>query len=116
MKVNTLACDLCRGVVPACASLTLGGGQRSNAKVRTLDVCAAHLRELERAFTPRVRSERLNAVGVNRKAAGTHRVQKSRAPREAEGQVYGTHAERWLALETRVLAAFKRGERTNRVE
>ena len=57
MKVNTLACDWCRGVTPAVASPTLVVGAQRKGSDPHLDLCQGHLGALLRAFQPHARTK-----------------------------------------------------------
>jgi len=66
MKVNTLACDWCRGVTPAVASPTLVVGSSRKGSDPTLDLCKGHLGVLLRAFVPHQRTQ-LGLTNQNRR-------------------------------------------------
>jgi len=90
VEVKTLACDLCRGVVPAIASIRLGNGR--SRKTQHRDLCAVHLRELDRLLRPRVRS----AGGT---ATGRERAIKAGLEKR--------HPSYWAKVEGRILNALK---------
>lgn len=112
MKVTTLACDYCVAVVPAVGTRWLVGDTPSKRKGPSLDLCAAHLAALERAFTRRGRfksgkgkgkvrlgvEHNLEAVEVKR--AGSRELAK----KHAGGHPKGGELVPWAAREATVLS------------
>jgi len=121
MQVNTLACDFCKGVRPAVATVRLvvdgrasklGQGRHDDPK---LDLCRPHLNEVVQAFTPKRRSRFGTRMGMRQEVPriGSDTVDKKRAKdnanyakKKAKGKAYvGKPERRTRRLSKEALAA-----------
>jgi|SRR5215467_13475861 len=119
MKVSTLACDLCKGVVPAVVTLSLTSDDTPRKGDPAIDVCKGHLAELRAAFTPRKRGKLKTALGRARVRSTQARLAGVQAKRERERERHQQNAptKRDAArafIDHAILAAIPMGERTAR--
>lgn len=103
MRINTLGCDLCRGVVPAVVTLSLASDGKLAKGAPSIDVCQGHLTELQKAFKPRKRSKFKTAMGRGRQSPtkNADRVEKKRSLSKEPGETVRKQAAKYAESESR---------------